>query len=148
MEPTIYESLGGQDGVLELARAWHRRCLADPVVSHAFSHGFHPHHDERLAAYWAEALGGPTAYSGVLGDQSEVTRMHSGNGEHADMDRRALDCFEGALDDIGITDERLRETLMTWFAWAIERMGDYHDSAARVPEGMSMQRWSWDGPVS
>ncbi|MDE9366328.1 hypothetical protein PZ938_12020 [Luteipulveratus sp. YIM 133132] len=39
---TIYERLGGADVVLALARAWHARCLADPVVSHAFSHGFHP----------------------------------------------------------------------------------------------------------
>jgi len=33
--------------------------MADEVVSHAFSHGFHPNHSERLAAYWAEALLGP-----------------------------------------------------------------------------------------
>jgi hemoglobin len=33
--------------------------MADDVVGHAFSHGFHPQHVERLAAYWAEALGGP-----------------------------------------------------------------------------------------
>ncbi len=38
---------------------------SDEVVSHAFSHGFHPEHAERLAAYWAEALGGPTAYLGI-----------------------------------------------------------------------------------
>ena len=34
-----------------LAIAWHRRVLADEVVSHAFSHRFHPEHVERLAAY-------------------------------------------------------------------------------------------------
>jgi hemoglobin len=34
-----------------LAGAWHRRVMADEVVGHAFSHGFHPQHVERLAAY-------------------------------------------------------------------------------------------------
>jgi hemoglobin len=33
--------------------------MADDVVAHAFSHVFHPHHVVRLAACWAEALGGP-----------------------------------------------------------------------------------------
>ena len=28
--------------------------MADEVVSHAFSHGLHPEHTARLAAYWAE----------------------------------------------------------------------------------------------
>jgi hemoglobin len=34
--------------------------MADEVVAYAFSHGFHPQHVERLAAYRAEALGDPT----------------------------------------------------------------------------------------
>jgi hypothetical protein len=36
-----------------LALHGHRRVIADEVVGHAFSHGFHPQHVERLAAYWA-----------------------------------------------------------------------------------------------
>ena len=54
LRPTLFDSLGGIDGVLRLAHAWHVRCLADEVVAHAFSHGYHPQHSERLAAYWAE----------------------------------------------------------------------------------------------
>ncbi len=46
--------------------AWHDRVMADEIVSHAFSHGFHPQHTERLAAYWAEALGGPDLVFGSL----------------------------------------------------------------------------------
>jgi hemoglobin len=60
---TIFEAAGRMEGLHQLARAWHVRVMADEVVSHAFSQGFHPQHVERLAAYWAEALGGPSAYS-------------------------------------------------------------------------------------
>src|SRR5689334_1479921 len=60
---TVFEAAGGNDGLRRLADAWHRRVMADDVVAHAFSHGFHPEHVERLAAYWAEALGGPSTYS-------------------------------------------------------------------------------------
>jgi hemoglobin len=56
---TLYEAAGGADGMRRLAEAWHARVLADAVVSHAFSHGYRADHAGRLAAYWAEALGGP-----------------------------------------------------------------------------------------
>jgi hypothetical protein len=52
---TVYEAAGGDEGLLRLASAWHARVLDDEVVNHAFSHGFHAQHCERLAAYWAEA---------------------------------------------------------------------------------------------
>jgi hemoglobin len=103
---TVYEAAGGDVGLLRLAHAWHARVMADQVVSHAFSHGFHPEHSERLAAYWAEALGGPTTYSAAYGDETSVVRMHSGNGPHDEMDRRAIACFDQALADVGLRDDR------------------------------------------
>ncbi len=144
---TVYEAAGGSQGVLALARAWHERVMADEVVSHAFSHGFHPQHDERLAAYWAEALGGPARYSDALGDETMVVRIHSGNGPHDEMDRRAIDCFDQALVDVGLDrDDRLRQVLHDYFAWATTTtMSRYHDSADDVPEGMPIPHWSWDG---
>ena len=87
---TVYYAAGGLDGLLKLASAWHTRVLEDEVVSHAFSHGYHPQHTERLASYWAEALGGPTTYSDRYGDETSVVRIHSGNGLHEEMDQRAI----------------------------------------------------------
>ena len=144
---SVYEAAGGADGLVRLAEAWNARVMADEVVSHAFSHGFHPEHSERLAAYWAEALGGPHTYSERYGDETDVVRMHSGNGRHEEMDRRAIACFDQALEDTGLTDEPLREVLHDYFAWATTTtMSRYHKSADEVPEGMSIPKWSWDGP--
>ena len=47
---SVYDAAGGDQGLLRLAHAWHERVLADEVVAHAFSHGFHPDHSARLAA--------------------------------------------------------------------------------------------------
>src|SRR5215475_7352475 len=145
---TVYEAAGGSEGLLRLAEAWHSRVMADEVVGHAFSHGFHPQHIERLAAYWAEALGGPTAYSGTYGDETSVVRIHSGNGLHEEMDRRAVACFDQALDDVGLTTaEPLRQVLHDYFAWATTTtMARYPESAGDVPDNQSIPRWSWDGP--
>jgi hemoglobin len=144
---SVYEAAGGGDGMLRLAGAWHARVMADEVVSHAFSHGFHPQHGERLAAYWAEALGGPTVYSETYGDETYVVRIHSGNGEHDEMDQRAIACFDQALQDVGLAGtEPLRQVLHDYFAWATTTtMAQYHDSADDVPDGLRIPRWSWDG---
>lgn len=143
----MYEAAGGDEGLRRLAAAWHRRVLADEVVSHAFSHGFHPQHSERLAAYWAEALGGPTTYSDTIGDETSVVRMHSGNGEHEEMDSRAIACFDQAMTDVGVSDDqRLRHVLHDYFAWATTTtMSRYHHSADDVPDGLRIPSWSWDG---
>ena len=145
---SVYEAAGGEAGMLRLAAAWHVRVMADEVVGHAFSHGFHPLHTERLAAYWAEALGGPAAYSGAFGDETLVVRIHSGNGVHDEMDRRAVACFDQALDDVGPSaNERLRQVLHDYFAWATSTaMARYPESADDVPAGLSIPQWSWDGP--
>jgi len=147
---TVYEAAGGTEGLRRLADAWHARVMADDVVSHAFSHGFRPDHSERLAAYWAEALGGPAAYSGSYGDETSVVRIHSGNGSHEEMDQRGIGCFDQALADVGLTgDGRLRQVLHDYFAWATTTaMARYHRSADDVPAGLALPRWSWDGLVS
>ena len=146
---TIYEAAGGNDGMLRLARAWHKRVLEDEVVSHAFSHGFHPQHTERLAAYWAEALGGPTTYSDRYGDETSVVRIHSGNGLHEEMDQRAIACFDQALEDVGLAeDEQLRRALHDYFAWATTTtMARYHESSDDVPNNLPFAKWSWHGLV-
>jgi hemoglobin len=146
---TVYEASGGAEGLMSLAQAWHARVMADEVVSHAFSHGFHPQHTERLAAYWAEALGGPAMYSEAYGDETSVVRIHSGNGPHEEMDLRAIACFDEALMDVGLAgNDRLRQLLHDYFAWATSTtMARYHRSADDVPDGLRIPQWSWDGLI-
>ena len=129
----VYDAMGGDEAVLRLAAAWHERVLADDVVSHAFSHGYRADHTERLAAYWAEALGGPTTYSERYGDETAVVRMHSGNGPHDEMDHRAIECFDQAIVDAGLSsDERLASVLHDYFAWATTTtMARYHRRRGR-----------------
>jgi hemoglobin len=143
---SVYEAAGGAEGVRALAEAWHTRVMADDVVSHAFSHGFDPHHTDRLAAYFSEALGGPPTYSERYGDESSVVRIHSGNGVHEEMDQRAISCFDQALLDVGIGDDRLRSVLHDYFAWATTvTMNAYPRSPDDVPDGLTVPRWSWEG---
>lgn len=146
---SVYEAVGGDDGLRRLARAWHTRVMADDVVAHAFHGKSRPDHTERLAAYWGEALGGPCAYSANYGDESYVVQIHSGNGEHDEMNDRAIDCFDHALADAGLADDpRLRQRLHDYFAWATTTsMNPCHRSRDDVPAGLAIPRWAWDGLI-
>jgi hemoglobin len=148
MRPTLYEFAGGEPAFLALAAAHHARCLADPELNHPFSHPEqHPQHVERLAAYWAEVLGGPPGYSQSCGDHSSVLHMHAGNGDMGDLGLRFVDCFVRALDDAGLpADPAFREAMSAYIRWAVTEVLTYSPEDAVVPIDVPMPRWSWDGP--
>src|SRR4051812_46321222 len=133
----LYAAIGGEPAVAALALAWHERVLADEVVSHAFAHGYREDHTERLAAYWAEVLGGPATYSETMGHESHVVRLHSGNGPHDDMDARAVACFAAALHDVGVP-QRLQPTLVAWFREANHQVNHRYATVDAVPDGLPM----------
>jgi hemoglobin len=145
---TVYEAAGGEQGLIRLAAAWHERVMADEIVSHAFHGGARPDHAERLAAYWAQALGGPASYTERYGDESSVVRMHSGNGPHEEMNERAIACFDAALADIGIDPAQpVGQALHDYFAWSTPEVNRFERSADDVPDGLAIPRWSWEGPL-
>lgn len=137
---TLYEQAGGFDALLALCHHWTELCLADPVAEHPFSkQDIHPQHVERLAAYLAEAFGGPPLYTGGYGDETSMQRIHAGNGEHVELDEICLRLFDRALDDVGITGETGRR-IAAYFRDATVAMRDYDQSADQVPEGLPLNR--------
>jgi hemoglobin len=147
MRPTLFEFAGGQRAFLALATAHHQRCLEDPELNHPFSHpDQHPQHIERLAAYWAEVMGGPPQYSLTCGDHSSVLRMHAGNGDISDLGRRFVDCFVKAANDAQLPDDAdFRAALGAYIMWAVSDVLSYSPENAVVPPQLAMPHWSWDG---
>jgi hemoglobin len=147
MRPTLFEFAGGEAALLALATAHHARCLADPELNHPFSHpDRHPQHVERLAAYWAEVLGGPPVFSQSCGDQTAVLRMHAGNGDMGDLGERFVRCFDAAADDAGLPpDPVFRAALHDYMRWAVDDVLSYSPEDTVVTPGAAMPRWGWDG---
>jgi hemoglobin len=147
VRPTLFEFAGGEQALLALAAAHHKRCVEDPELNHPFSHpDQHPQHVERLAAYWAEVLGGPPAYSQSCGNQTGLLHMHSGNGDMSDLGERFVNCFEVAMDDAELPDDpAFRAALSAYMRWAVDDVLVYSPHDAIVPLGASMPRWGWDG---
>lgn len=143
----MFEFAGGEPAFLALAAAHHTRCLADPELSHPFSHpGQHPQHIERLAAYWAEVLGGPATYSQRCGDHSGVLLMHAHEGDMGELGRRFVDCFVHAADDARLpSDPEFRASIHAYMQWAVDEVLSYSAEDDAVPTGSAMPRWSWEG---
>ena len=132
---TLYEAVGGFDAILALTRRWHELCLADPLAAHPFERELHPRHDERLAAYLAEALGGPMLYTAGYGDESSMQRIHAGNGVHTDLDEACLAAFDRALAATGITGETAAR-VSAYFRGATIAQRAYGEGAHLVPDGL------------
>ena len=133
-ESSLYELMGGFDAILAVTRRWHELCLQDPVAAHPFEGGLHPQHNERLAAYLAEALNGPKLYTGGYGDESHVQRIHADNGLHIELDEACLRLFDQAIAETGIGGEAAKR-FSKYFLRATEAMRIYA-SGNDVPAGL------------
>ncbi|NUR69363.1 MAG: oxidoreductase [Hamadaea sp.] len=144
--PSLYEYAGGDSALRALAAAHHERCLADPWLNHPFSHpGQHPEHVERLAAYWAEVLGGPATFTSFSG-HAQMLGIHSGNEAPAEMGDRFHQCFVLAMDDAQLPDDpEFRTAMAAYMRWAVDEVMGYMACEAKPPTAAPMPRWSWDG---
>jgi hemoglobin len=132
-EHSLYRAVGGFDTILALCRRWHTRCLENPEAAHPFEHELHPYHDERLAAYLAEAFGGPKLYTAGYGDETLVQRIHAGNGVHTELDEACLSEFEAAVAEVGISGEAAIE-INAYFRRATHDQRAYAAPNATVPD--------------
>ena len=149
---TIYEAVGGIEVLERLAEATHQRCLADPLLKHPFSHADNqPDHTARLAAYCAEALGGPPTYTTAMGgSESHVQRLHAGEGEYAvEASPRFAQCVTDSFDEAGVpADPRVRQAVAGFIEWAATGpFQAWGRSREDVPDDLPMPHWGWDGPT-
>lgn len=142
----MYEFAGGDDAFRALAAAHHERCVQDPELNHAFSHGFNPQHVDNLAAYWAEVFGGPARYTNLHGSHTSVLDMHAGTGAGGDWGDRFVACFVQALDDARLPgDAEFRAAMRGYIEWATDDVMSYAPAGSVVPRDRPLPRWSWDG---
>jgi hemoglobin len=73
--PTLYEWLGGIDALNRLTTRFYENVKGDALLAPVFAHmsADHPAH---VAAFLAEVLGGPTAYSEQHGGHAHMMQQH------------------------------------------------------------------------
>lgn len=122
--------------------------MQDQELNHAFSQGLDPDHDEHLAAYWAEVLGGPPRYSESLGGHSGMLTIHAAKGAPDEWGDRFEACFVQAMDDAHLPeDPEFRKAMRDYMHWATREVNRYQPHGSTVEPKLPMPRWSWRGLV-
>lgn len=67
--PTLYDRLGGHDGIMRLIRPFYADIRQHAVLGPIFNARIHdwPAHLSKIAEFWARQTGGPSRYGGGFG---------------------------------------------------------------------------------
>ena len=85
--PTLYEWLGGIDALRRLTARFYEHVRDDALLAPVFMH-MGADHPEHVAAFLAEVLGGPDAYSQQHGGHPRMIQHHLDRHLTQDMRRR------------------------------------------------------------
>jgi len=145
---TLYEAVGGIDGLRRLSNTFYDGVLADPLLAPVFA-DFTPTHIEHVAVWLGEIFGGPARFTAELGGHQALLRAHLGLSITEKHRTRWLQLMGAAVDKELPDDELLRRRVMEYFDWGTRIARDV--SAAPVGEELGdpgpTPRWGWDGLV-
>ena len=106
---SIYDNLGGEQGIRSLVEAFYPRVLEDPVLSPLFPEDIMPVMEKQYM-FLSQFFGGPALFSEAYGHpmmrarhlKFPITESHA---------EAWLGCMAGALEDIGV-EEPLRQFVL------------------------------------
>ena len=142
---SLYEHVGGAEGLHRLVSTWYPTVLADPLLQPLFGAG-HADHVPHLTAFLAEVFGGPTHYTDQLGGFPAVLAPHRGKRIDEDQRQRFIDLFLRAADTAGLPDdERTRDALRSYLAFGTEVAvrNSHATGAADLHPCQEVPRWDW-----
>jgi len=149
--PTLFEWIGGMPGIQKLFEAFYSRVRRDPLLAPVFAE-ITPEHSKHVAAFVAEVLGGPKAYSDGLGGHPHMIRRHAGRALTDLQRKRWMDLLLECADEIGVpSDPEFRSALVSYLEWGTRLAMINSQPGAVLGEDAPMPRWGWGevkGPYS
>lgn len=115
-EVSLYDAVGGTDGLRRLSRSFYDRVLADEVLAPVFA-TFTPGHVEHVAVWLAEVFGGPARFTEAHGGHQSLLRSHLGLGIRDEHRTRWLELMGAAVDEVLPERPEVRDPLMAYFRW-------------------------------
>lgn len=146
---TLYDDVGGIDGLRRLSTAFYEHVLADPLLAPVFAE-FTPTHVDHVAVWLAEVFGGPEEFTARLGGHQALLSVHLGLGIRDEHRQRWLELMAAAIDTTLPGRPDLRATLMDYFEWGTE----IAQEVSREPVGTDLgkpgptPRWGHDGLIA
>ena len=114
MTNSLYERLGGEDGITQLVDDMIDAYLHDPIVKTRFENVDDLDHAKRMAVeFFCAGSGGPQTYTG-----KDMIARHTGMNIYEQEFVAVLDDILGAMDKNNLGEEEKKEILA--FVWSIK----------------------------
>ena len=142
---TLYEHVGGWDGIERLVAAWYPTVLADPLLQSLFGAG-RPEHVPHLTAFLVEVFGGPTRYTDELGGFPTLLAPHRGKQIAPDQRQRFVDLFLAAATAVDWpSDARTRTALRGYldFGTEVAVQNSFATGDDDLHPCQEVPRWNW-----
>ena len=101
-ERSLYEQIGGEEGIERLVDSFYRKVLAEPELAPFFTHAPMDRLKMMQKEFFSEALGGPLFYSG-----HSLRQVHAGKGIRKEHLRTFVGCslktLEEEMEEFGLT---------------------------------------------
>src|SRR5436190_11882384 len=114
--PSLYERIGGHDGILKLIRPFYADVRQHAVLGPIFNAHIHdwPAHLEKITEFWARQMGGPSQYPG--GFAGAHMRINAGQGTDRTAGPRLQDTSSCCSDLQHGTSPITSEHFQLWLA--------------------------------
>jgi hemoglobin len=141
--PTLYEWLGGMAALDRLTTRFYERVNGDALLAPVFARmgADHPRH---VAAFLAEVLGGPKAYSQHRGGHPHMVAQHLDRHLTQEQRRRWVGLLLETADEVGLPDDpEFRSALVGYLEWGSRLAVINSQPGATVDEHSPMPAWGW-----
>lgn len=141
--PSLFAWLGGTPVIERLFEVFYARVVDDPVLAPVFA-AMSPDHVKHVAAFVAEVLGGPRAYSEHHGGHRAMLLHHIGRQLGEPQRKRWLAMLLECADDLGApSDPEFRSAFVAYLEWGTRLAVINSQPGADVNTDAPMPRWGW-----
>jgi hemoglobin len=141
--PTLYEWVGGIDALNRLTARFYERVRENPILAPVFAH-MGQDHPTHVAAFLAEVLGGPAAYSASHGGHPHMIRQHLNRHLSQQQRREWVPLLLDTADELRLPDDpEFRSALVGYLEWGSRLAVINSQSDATVNENSPMPKWGW-----
>jgi hemoglobin len=141
--PSLYEWIGGLPALTRLTRRFYERVRDDEVLAPVFA-DMSAEHPTHVAAFLAEVLGGPTAYSVSRGGHPHMVQRHL-NRHLTQQQRRAwVALLLDTADELSLPDDpEFRSALVAYLEWGSRLAVMNSQPGVEAAQDSPMPKWGW-----
>jgi hemoglobin len=143
-DATIYEAVGGADGLGRLVDHFYERARVDPLLRDQFR-DLPPEHVGRVTLWLGEVFGGPGAYSQERGGHATLIRAHGGRAITEPQRARWVELMLASVKETLAPELRLLQTLSDYFEWGTKIALAVSQAPPTDEDPGPMPRWGWNG---